>query len=88
MSRNRHEHEAFPMPAADEFTSGYSIGLRWPHSLRRALGIAAAERKTSIAGYIEAILLERLVRIGLIEAKRPADEEAANTSRCAERFAL
>jgi hypothetical protein len=52
------------------------------------LGIAAAERKTSIAGYIEAILLERLVRIGLIEAKRPADEEAANTSRCAERFAL
>ena len=55
---------------------GYSIGLRWPHSLRRALGIAAAERKTSIAGYVESILLEKLVRIGLVGTKRPADEEA------------
>ena len=75
MTRRR-DRETWPPPGPDEFTSGYAIGLRWPHSLRKALGLAAAERKTSIAGYIEAILLERLVRIGLIEAKRPADEEA------------
>jgi hypothetical protein len=59
------------MPGQDEFITGYALGIRWPHSLRRALGIAAAERKTSIAGFVEAILLEKLIRIGLVGTRRP-----------------
>ena len=72
MSRRRHrERETFPMPAADEFISGYPLAIRWAHSLRRALGLAAADRGTSVAGFIEQTLLEKLIRSGLIEIRPP-----------------
>jgi hypothetical protein len=76
MSRRRHrERETFPMPAADEFISGYPLALRFPQSLRRAVEIAASERSTSVAGFLEQILLEKLVRLGLIETRRATDED-------------
>jgi hypothetical protein len=71
VSRQRRERETWPPPAADEWMSGFALACRFPHSLRKALETAAAERKTSIAGYIEAILLEKLIRIGLVGTRRP-----------------
>jgi hypothetical protein len=77
MSRRRNkEREVFQTPQPEEFLTGYALAFRWPHSLRKGLEIAASERSTSVAGFIEQILLEKLIRIGLIETRRGADEEA------------
>jgi hypothetical protein len=39
------------------------------------LETAAADRGQSVAGYIEATLLAALIAAGLIEIRRPADDD-------------
>jgi hypothetical protein len=61
------------MPGPEGVLDGYAIGIRWPHTLRRPLEIAASDRGQSVAQFIEGAVLRALVRADLIE--RPMPEE-------------
>ena len=73
--RNKERCETFPMPDPDAILDSYALGVRWPWSLRRPLELLAAQRRTSVSGCIEAVLLEKLISVGLIETRRATGDD-------------
>jgi hypothetical protein len=57
------------MPTALDWISGDAVSIRWPSCLKKALGLAAAEHGSSIASFIESILLAALISRGLVDGE-------------------